>query len=408
MLNQDRHAMYKNWILTGLLVFVACGLSSQRSSKKFTFTAVDNGTHVQLDSIRVWGSGWGEMIRWPDTSMTYDFTTPYEMLFVGYATFSQAGIGDDKPQHEQFRLFQDYPDPALNETRISLVIPQEGSVQFMVSDIRGSVGLVTELELKKGHHSLRFSPGIGHLFLLSASFKGMTRSIKIIDAFSEQGSQCRLDYAGYHEDLPQPDIKPEKRGIVKESGILDRPLDDTTYTFQFAANIPCPGTPSVEYEGQVYNTVQIFSQCWFKENLNVGAMIDVLTQQSNNGIIEKYCHYNEPEEWKVLEGAMDSQYWIGENIWNEYLQRGFDAGTNMKTTSGWIENGNGTDLFGFSGLPAGYNTSSIGIYGTWWTATFYENPFYPCARSIGHDISSVIRSNDNNIFGFSVRCLRDN
>jgi uncharacterized protein (TIGR02145 family) len=273
----------------------------------------------------------------------------------------------------------------------------------------------------------------------------MTHSIKIIDAVSEQGSQCRLDYAGYYEDRPQPDVKPEKRGIVKESGILDRPVGNTDYTFQFATNIPCPGTPSVEYEGQVYNTVQIFSQCWFKENLNVGKMIDVLTGQSNNGIIEKYCYKNEPDsctkygayyqwdemmqygfpeplkqgicppgwhlpsdqEWKVLEGAMDSQYGIGDNIWNEYLQRGFDAGNNMKTTCGWKENGNGTDLLGFAGLPAGYNTGNIGISGEWWTATFYNDPYYPCGRAIRNDISGVVRSNDNNIFGQSVRCLKD-
>jgi len=31
-----------------------------------------------------------------------------------------------------------------------------------------------------------------------------------------------------------------------------------------------------------------------------------------------------------------------------------DAGTNLKTTSGWNNEGNGTDLFGFSGLPGGH------------------------------------------------------
>jgi uncharacterized protein (TIGR02145 family) len=122
-----------------------------------------------------------------------------------------------------------------------------------------------------------------------------------------------------------------------------------SYTFQFATNIPCPGMPTVEYEGQVYNTIQIFSQCWLKENLNVGMMIPEAKDQSNNGIIEKYCYNNEPdscakygglyrwdemmqyttqqgtqgicppgwhlptdEEWKVLEGAVDSQYGIGD------------------------------------------------------------------------------------------------
>lgn len=48
----------------------------------------------------------------------------------------------------------------------------------------------------------------------------------------------------------------------------------------------------VAYSGQNYNTILIGSQCWFKENLNVGIklnQIPVGTDQTNNAIIEKYC-----------------------------------------------------------------------------------------------------------------------
>jgi uncharacterized protein (TIGR02145 family) len=58
-------------------------------------------------------------------------------------------------------------------------------------------------------------------------------------------------------------------------------------TFTTKDTIPCcPGLPTVTYEGKVYHTVQIGSQCWFKENLNVGTQTQY---QSNNGIIEKFC-----------------------------------------------------------------------------------------------------------------------
>ncbi len=74
-----------------------------------------------------------------------------------------------------------------------------------------------------------------------------------------------------------------------ESGMVDSPEESATYTIQFATNIPCMGAPTVEYEGQTYNTIQIYSQCWLKENLNVGAMISATQSQENNNTIEKYC-----------------------------------------------------------------------------------------------------------------------
>lgn len=69
--------------------------------------------------------------------------------------------------------------------------------------------------------------------------------------------------------------------------------------FMIATNIfaqaPCKGTPTVNYEGKIYNTVQIKNQCWLKENLNVGKMIPWRQESKNNNVIEKYC-YNDSVE----------------------------------------------------------------------------------------------------------------
>lgn len=233
-----------------------------------------------------------------------------------------------------------------------------------------------------------------------------------------------------------------------QSGMLNSPEESSAFTFQFATNIPCPGTPTVDYEGQVYNTIQIFSQCWLKENLNVGEMVNGTIEQSDNGTIEKYCYNNQPDsctrygglyqwdemmqytnqqgargicppgwhlttddEWKVLEGSVDSLYGIGNNFWNEYGYRGTDAGTNLKTSSGWINNGNGTDLFGFACMPAGVRViggffGSIEAFGFYWSSSEGSdgNFWY---RIFDHSTPTVDRIEGIAEGGLSVRCLRD-
>jgi len=40
--------------------------------------------------------------------------------------------------------------------------------------------------------------------------------------------------------------------------------------------------------------------------------------------------YSTDDEWKILEGTVDSQYPVGDTIWNNKGWRGFDAGLNLK------------------------------------------------------------------------------
>jgi len=94
-----------------------------------------------------------------------------------------------------------------------------------------------------------------------------------------------------------------------------------------------------------------------------------------------------------------------------YAYRGYDAGTNLKSTSGWVGNGNDADLFGFSGLPGGRrNLDSdydyIGYTGAWWSST--ENQYFDARhRNINCYYPKVVRGEPHKDFGNSVRCLRD-
>lgn len=55
---------------------------------------------------------------------------------------------------------------------------------------------------------------------------------------------------------------------------------------------PCGDTPTVDYGGDTYDTLQIGTQCWMKQNLNIGTRINSGTAQTNNATIEKYCYSN--------------------------------------------------------------------------------------------------------------------
>ena len=220
------------------------------------------------------------------------------------------------------------------------------------------------------------------------------------------------------------------------------------WSFTTGTHTPCPGIPTVTYEGQVYNTVLIGEQCWLKENLNVGTMINGTVEMANNGIIEKYCYndsttncdeygalyqWNEimeyvtdtavqgicPEgwhlptdyEWKILEGTVDSQYPVGDSVWNNYYWRGYDAGLNLKSTTGWYPGSNGSGLYSFEAFPCGYlnitgNFSYLTFEAYFWSSSELNLP-NTWIRRLGYTNDNVKRTNSDKRHGYSVRCLKD-
>ncbi len=221
-----------------------------------------------------------------------------------------------------------------------------------------------------------------------------------------------------------------------------------SFTTETGGPQPCPGIPTVTYEGQVYNTVLIGEQCWLKENLNVGTMINGSINQTDNGVIEKYCYDNNTancdeygglyqwdemmqystiagvqgicpsgwhlptdDEWKTLEGTVDSQYPIGDPIWNNWGFRGYDAGLNLKSTSGWYDNGNGSDAYGFTALPGGYHGGDgyfyfIELNASFWSST-ENNSNSSMYRILSYENANIFRGSNNKSYGWSVRCLKD-
>ena len=86
------------------------------------------------------------------------------------------------------------------------------------------------------------------------------------------------------------------------------------------------------------------------------------------------------------------------------------AGTKLKSKSGWYNNGNGTDEYGFSVLPAG-NRDSEGLYNDagkgarFWSST--ENSSYAYYWFFAYDSERVGSGYTYKNEGFSIRCIKD-
>ncbi len=130
------------------------------------------------------------------------------------------------------------------------------------------------------------------------------------------------------------------------------------------------------------------------------------------GICPAGWHIPSGEDWKVLEGAVDSNYGIGAGIWDQPFWIGFDDGKNLKSVHGWQPGVSNTDLFGFTALPGGYR---------FWSGNFFEVPsatHWWTSNKNGTDYADYLNFTfdhaDGNFdhmareYGYSIRCVRNN
>lgn len=81
-----------------------------------------------------------------------------------------------------------------------------------------------------------------------------------------------------------------------------------------------------DLDGNSYQTIQIGSQCWMAQNLNVGTRIAGATTSTSNGIIEKYC-FGDLDANCLSEGGLYQ--------WDEAMQYVTTNGTQGICPTGW-------------------------------------------------------------------------
>lgn len=199
------------------------------------------------------------------------------------------------------------------------------------------------------------------------------------------------------------------------------------------------------HEGYEYSTVVIGDHCWFAENLRYLPSVysaistssstspqyyvhgyegnDVIAAKATSnyasyGVLYNFSAIMEPgvcpvgwhiptdPEWQSLELALGMSVAAVVN----YGWRGSDQSTQMRSTSGWDNAGDGTNSSGFNAKPGGYSYSNgyqfIDGHGFWWTSTASDATM-SIARRLSYLEPRVYRYNYPMSNGFSARCIQD-
>lgn len=196
------------------------------------------------------------------------------------------------------------------------------------------------------------------------------------------------------------------------------------------------GDPFVDQrDGQSYRTVQIGTQCWMAENLNIGTEIKGSVNQTNNETIEKYCYqdistacatYGGLYQWDELMNYTTAQQAPGicpdgwhipsdEEVQQMEMSLGMSASDAGRSNT-WRGTNQGLMLAvgGGSGYDALY--SGRRVTGGLYTAMGEYEYLWTSTPSVDAAWRRCFRVNDGTIgryntfpkeYGMSVRCIKD-
>ena len=423
----------------------------------------DNGQPVQLDSVRVTNlsRGWTEVLDASDLTLS----------------MTNSGVN----QHEtQTVLTQNVPNPFCGVTDFSVHLKRSEKVNVAVFTLAGEKVAAFSRKLDVGNHTFRIHLSKPQAYLLSVQTGTETSSIKMVN--TGNGGFDKIQYvAGKDSEIG---ILKSEKGSTDElfvlgdtlsfigystiagefctsSEVIRQILSSQTIELQFtvAETFVCGTSHVFDYDGNVYNTVQIGAQCWMKENVRAthfadGTPIPIAT---TNSTTNAYCCYPNNDastvptygllyNWPAVmqmdfnSGESDIQgicpdgwHVPCEQEWYTLLyymmgqsdlqcdNQSDNIGKALASTSGWQSCGSnctvGNDLStnnasGFSAMPAGsydgyYDNENFGYKAFFWSSSksLYNN--MADIEYLVYDRASLSHWAYGMMYFLSVRCLRN-
>ena len=459
------------------LLMLCTGMWAQTVT--LTFTGRDAANNwVQLDRVSITNltKGWQETLYWPDTTLT----------------MQNGGTGiDDFVGNDGFSLSQNNPNPFNGTTDVNLTVADAGMVTLEITDANGRNVGMHRVRLQSGTHQFRVTLSAAGTYMMIAHQNGKSSSIKMVN--NGGGNGDGIEYTGIvrANDYSPQQPKSHTRGTTANPFNFGDQMEYVGYatingveyeseritqaqgasqTFRLHFNVaqfdgqPCPNTPILtDIDGNTYNTVQIGSQCWMKENLrttryanfteiplgntisfddpyryipnndesnvlsygylyNWAAVMQGASSSSSNpsgvqGICPTGWHVPSDAEWTQLTDYVSSQSQFVCSNTNTYIAKA------LASTTGWNSNnttcaiGNipsDNNVTGFGAMPAGlcsyqsFGTVSnwYGSYADFWSATERSGSTAQ-DLCLSWDYATVMRGLYDKRDGYSVRCLRD-
>jgi len=207
---------------------------------------------------------------------------------------------------------------------------------------------------------------------------------------------------------------------IEKAGYGKKPVPETVPEQVDTLSLATDTLPIITYDtlpdkrdGKTYKAVKIGKQVWTAENMNYQTDSSWCCENS----LDTCAKYGRLYTWKAAQKACPAGYHLPtRKEWQtlvDYTGDWSTAGKKLKSRSGWIERGNGTDDFGFKALPNRYCVVGgsgiffdVGKNGSWWTATEKDSST-AYIRDMVYNFGNVGEFRSQKSDGRSVRCLKD-